>query len=101
MSKKKKNPFWNSDHRSFSKFAVIATALFLLYVTFNRNGLLNWVRASIELRSQRKQIERYQDEISRMDREIKLLTTDRDSLEKFAREDFGFAAPDEDVYTVR
>ena len=101
MSRKKKNPLWNSDHRSFSKFAVVATGLFLLYVTFSRNGLVNWVRAGIELRSQKKQIERYQKEISEMDREIKLLTTDRDSLEKFARESFGFAAPGEDVYTDR
>ena len=33
-----------------------------------------------------------------MDKEIDLLTTNKDSLEKFAREEFHFASPGDDVY---
>jgi cell division protein FtsB len=35
-----------------------------------------------------------------MDESIEDLKTDRDSLEKFAREQFHFAVPGEDVYIV-
>lgn len=96
--KKKENPLWSSEHHSFSKFAVIATALVLLFLLFSRNGLITWVRAGFERRAQERRIERLQQDIRTMDREIDLLTHDRDSLETFARERFHFAAPDEDVY---
>lgn len=95
---RKKNIFWNEDHHSFSKFAVVATVIFLLIVTFSRGGLLNWGRAKYESARQKRQIERYETEIRDMDKEIDLLTTNKDSLEKFAREEFHFAAPDDDVY---
>ena len=84
---RKKNIFWNDDHHSFSKFAVVATAIFLVIVTFSRGGLLNWGRAKYESARQKRQIENYESEIKAMDKEIDLLTTNKDSLEKFAREE--------------
>ncbi|MBQ1751040.1 MAG: septum formation initiator family protein [Bacteroidales bacterium] len=97
-NKRKKNIFWNDDHHSFSKFAVVATAIFLVIVTFSRGGLLNWGRAKYESARQKRQIENYESEIKAMDKEIDLLTTNKDSLEKFAREEFHFASPGDDVY---
>lgn len=97
-NKRKKNIFWNDDHHSFSKFAVVATAIFLVIVTFSRGGLLNWGRAKYESARQKRQIENYEFEIKAMDKEIDLLTTNKDSLEKFAREEFHFASPGDDVY---
>ena len=35
-----------------------------------------------------------------MDKQIRMLSTDRDTLEEFARERFRFAAPDDDVYIL-
>ena len=80
------------------KFAVVATAIFLVIVTFSRGGLLNWGRAKYESARQKRQIENYESEIKAMDKEIDLLTTNKDSLEKFAREEFHFASPGDDVY---
>ena len=40
-------------------------------------------------------------DIARMDEQIRKLSDDRDSLERFARENYGFAAPDEDVYVLK
>lgn len=97
-NKRKKNIFWNDDHHSFSKFAVVATAIFLVIVTFSRGGLLNWGRAKYESARQKRQIENYESQIKAMDKEIDLLTTNKDSLEKFAREEFHFASPGDDVY---
>ena len=45
-------------------------------------------------------MEEYRRDIGAMDAEIQSLTHSRDSLEKFARETYHFAAPGEDVYIV-
>ena len=49
---------------------------------------------------QEKIIEQYQVENAELDRRINMMKTDRDTLEKFAREQYNFAAPGEDVYLV-
>jgi cell division protein FtsB len=43
-------------------------------------------------------MEYYNAEIEKMRSKVKVLNNDRDSLEKFAREQFYFAAPGDDVY---
>ena len=45
-------------------------------------------------------MEKYREEIEAMNQNIEELKTNRDTLEKFARENFHFAAPGEDVYIV-
>ena len=47
-----------------------------------------------------KQMEVYRQQIEDMDESIEDLKTNKDSLEKFARERFHFAAPGEDVYLI-
>ena len=79
----------NAEKRSFIRYAIVATTLFV-----------RWVKAGFEIRSQERQIERYSTEIKEMDSQIHGLTSNRDSLERFARESFGFAEPGDDVYVV-
>ena len=50
--------------------------------------------------SQKDEIERYQKEIDEMDARINMLQHNRDTLEEFAREQFYFAAPGDDVYII-
>ena len=45
-------------------------------------------------------MEIYRNEIEDMRRKVQMLESNRDSLEKFAREQFYFAAPGEDVFVV-
>ena len=45
-------------------------------------------------------MQRYRDEIEEMDRQIQMLTHEKDSLETFAREQFHFAEPGDDVYLI-
>jgi len=54
----------------------------------------------VEIKRQERQIEQYKKEIEEMDKHVNMLKTDRDTLEKFAREQFNFAAPGDDVYIV-
>jgi len=93
---------WNGRHKGFVRYATVITALALIYALFfSDDNLLRWCKAGIELRRQRRQIERYQEEIKSMDERIKTLSTDRDSLEQYARENFNFAEPGDDVYLVK
>ena len=88
------------EQRSFLRFAIVATAIFLLLMLLKKDNLFRWVQAGVTIGAQNRQIERYQKDIDRLDERIKLLTRDRDSLETFAREQYQFAEPGEDVYLI-
>ena len=45
-------------------------------------------------------MDQLRSDIDAMNEEIEALTNSRDSLEKFARETYHFAAPGEDVYII-
>ena len=62
--------------------------------------VLNWIRATVEVKNQEKEMARLQSEIDRMDQEINDLRNNRDSLESFARSTYHFASPGDDVYIV-
>ena len=91
----------NAEKRSFIRYSIVATAIFILLVGFvNQNNIVRWIRAGAEIKRQNKQIEQYNKEIEEMDSQIKGLSTNKDSLERYARENFGFAEPGDDVYIV-
>ena len=96
---------WNRDkdgnrkeQRSFLRYAIVATVIFLLFMFLKKDNLVNWVQAGLSLRRQERQIEQYQRENAELDRRIRVMTGDRDSLERYAREEFFFAEPGDDVY---
>lgn len=90
-----------SDHNYFVPFVIVITAVAALWLLFfSHSSVLNWVRARWEINRQERQMEEYRKVIEEMDAEIQSLTRSRDSLEKFARETYHFAAPGEDVYLV-
>ena len=90
-----------SDHNYLLPFVIVTTTLVALWLLFfAHNSVLNWVRASMEEKSQQKEMARLQQEIDQMETEIRNLRNNRDSLESFARETYHFAAPGDDVYIV-
>ena len=90
-----------SEHNYFLPFVIIITAIAAVWLlVLSHSSVLNWVRANVEIRRQERQMEKYRSEIDEMDAEIQALTNSRDSLEKFARETYHFAAPGEDVYII-
>ena len=86
--------------RSFLRYAIVATALFLLFLFLKKDSIVSWVQAGITLRRQERQIEQYQQENEELDRRIQMMTGDRDTLERYAREQFYFAEPSDDVYII-
>ena len=83
------------------KYILVSSVIFLVVITFvMRDNLIRWIGAEITLHRQRRQIEYYQKSNAQLEEQLQNLSTDRDTLEKFARENFHFAAPDEDVYII-
>ena len=62
--------------------------------------MIHWIQAKKDINAQEAAIEQYKADLEEMDKRINMLKTDRDTLEKFAREQFKFAAPGEDVYII-
>lgn len=83
------------------KYVLWSTVAFLVIILFFRHdNLIRWIRAGFTIRKQERQIEWYNKEISELDKQIEAMSTDRDTLEKFARETFFFAEPGDDVYLI-
>ena len=85
---------------SFLRYAIVLTALFVLFLILKKDSIITWVQTRANLRSQEKQIEWYKKDNDRLDKKIKTLTQDRDTLEQYAREQFYFSQEGDDVYVV-
>lgn len=89
----KKSPLLN--------YILWSTVAFLVIICFFRHdNLIRWIKAGFTIRKQEKQIEWYNKEIADLDKQIEAMSTDRDTLEKYARETFLFAEPGDDVYLI-
>jgi len=89
----KKSPLLN--------YIIWSSVAFLVIVGFVRHdNLIRWIRAGFTIRKQERQIEWYHKEIADLDKQIEAMSTDRDTLEKYARETFLFAEPGDDVYLI-
>lgn len=90
------------EHRGFFIFVCVMVGICICFICFlPGDNLFNWIRAKSDIRRQKKQIEYYNRQIQEIDREIHTLATDRDSLERFAREQFQYASPGDDVYIIK
>ena len=88
------------EQRSFLRYAIVATALFLVFMLVKKDGIITWVQAGFTLQRQRRQIEQLRKENDAMEQKIKTMSLDRDTLERYAREQFYFAEPGDDVYII-
>ena len=86
------------EQRSFIRYAIVATVLFLLFLLVKKDSIITWVQAGFTLRRQRNQIEQLERENEELDRRIKTMRENRDTLERYAREEFFVAEPGDDVY---
>ncbi len=92
---------WNGENKTPVRIATVATVLILAFALFfSPSSVVHWIQAGRQLRQEKRQIEILSAEIRSMDKEIEMLSNDRDTLEEFARRNFGFAAPGDDVYII-
>lgn len=79
----------------------LATLVFAVWVIFfDQNSLIDWFRVRMRIIRQERQIEYYNREIKSIDEKLQELSSNKDSLEKFAREQYYFHEEDEDLYII-
>jgi len=80
---------------------VLTISLFAIWILFfDQNNMVDRIKMSLEIRQLEKDREFYQDQIKTDSVRLNELTTDKDNLEKYAREQFLMKKPDEDVFVV-
>ena len=84
---KNKNKSFKQVMKSSWGGIIVIFLFFTVYLFVNPgNNVFTWIAAKIEIHSQHRQMRQYQREIMQMDSRIRELTSDRDTLETFARE---------------
>jgi cell division protein FtsB len=84
-----------------SNFYVVATLLFLFWITFiDSNNLVNHFRLSQKLNQLEDQKEFYQEKKEKINGEREELLSNPELLEKFARERYLMKKPTEDLYVI-
>lgn len=92
---------YRGPRRHFVWFVTLVTAVFLfVWIVGPGNTVIHWAKAGLEIRRQEKLIEQYGQQNAEMEERLRMLRNDRDTLEKFAREQFRFSVPGEDVYVI-
>ncbi len=80
---------------------IITTLVFVLWITvFDKSNLIDWVNSRMEIRRMKAEKQYYQKQLKSTEQSLQQLRSNNDSLEKFAREHYGFHKLDEDVFVV-
>ncbi|MCK9628156.1 MAG: septum formation initiator family protein [Bacteroidales bacterium] len=79
----------------------LATFVFAVWIIFfDQNSLIDWFSVRMRIIRQERQIDYYNKEIKSIDEKLQELSSNKDSLEKFAREQYYFHEEDEDLYII-
>ena len=96
----KKKDGSRKELRSFERTMTIALAIAVIFIFAKKDNVVRWVEAGLTIRRQNREIEMNAKQIEQMQRTLENLTTNRDSLEKFARERYHFAKKGDDIYLI-
>lgn len=83
-----------------NKYFIVGFIFVVWICFFDTNNVGQMLLSRFTLRDQRRQIEFYEREIEKLDRKLEQFRSERDSLEKFAREEYFYHLKGEDVYSV-
>ena len=80
---------------------LIAAVLFLLWLgLFDQNNLLVHRKLKNEIKQLENDIDFYQQQIANEKRKLEELQTDKNNLEKFAREEYLMKKENEDIFLI-
>lgn len=83
-----------------NKYFLVTLAFLVLIVFIDSSNVIKWLANERSILQQRRMIEKYSREIKATDERIKELTSNLDSLEKYAREHYYFQKKDEEVFII-
>lgn len=88
--------------RLFRNFYAVAGFSFLMWMVFlDSNDLISRFRMGAKLNSLENEKEYYQEKISEVEKDRQELTTNKELLEKFAREKYLMKKPTEDIFIIQ
>jgi cell division protein DivIC len=97
--------YWKDTVMQIPFFKVVFNPYFLVGLLFvvwivalDRNSVVRWVQTEKKVDELQKQKTYYKESIDAADEKLKELKSNKDSLEKFAREQYFFHEDGEDVY---
>jgi len=80
---------------------VLTISLFIIWILFfDQNNLVDRLKMSSEIRHLEEDRQYYLEQIEKDSARLHELTTDRENLEKYAREQYFMKKPDEDVFVI-
>jgi len=86
----------------FRNFYVVTSFCFLMWMIFlDSNDLISRFKMGTKLRSLENEKEYYQEKISEVGKDRQELTTNKELLEKFAREKYLMKKPTEDIFIIQ
>ncbi len=89
------------NHNNFTRYALIAGAVFLVFITFiSRDNLLRWFRAKREYNRQEETKAALQHENEMLQSRYDAIVASKDSLERHARETAHFVEDDDEVWLI-
>ena len=105
QEQQEEQPKSRKPRNKFVRFLInryfLVTLVFVVLILFvDRNNIIRWAGDCVEVIRQERIIRQYDRDIQALDEKLNELTSDKDSLEKFAREQYYFHEKDEDVFIV-
>jgi len=93
--RKKKIPSWMRN-----KYLLTLLAFFIWMLFFDQNDIVSQVELRMKLSDYRSKQAYYEQQIKDVNREKNELLTNKDSLERFAREQYMMKKDNEDLYVI-
>ena len=88
------------EQRSLIRVSIIAVGLAVIFLFVKKDNVIRWIQGGFTIARQNKEITANDKKIRELDEKIEALTSNRDSLEKFARENWNFAERGDDIYLI-
>jgi cell division protein FtsB len=86
--------------RANFKYLLVIFVFVVAMFTGNQHNVKMRIKNAITIRELKKEIEYYRAKTEQNKQRLQELESDRDDLEKFARERYRMHAPNEDVYVI-
>ncbi len=97
FNKFKESRFWRIIR---NKYLLVSVVFFVWITFFDSNSLIKCSRVVSSINSQEREKRYYKNEIKSIEEKLNELSSNRDSLEKFAREQYKFHKTNEDIYII-
>jgi cell division protein FtsB len=83
-----------------NKYLIAISLFFVWVIFFDSSSIVRCTRIKINIGNQEELKEYYREEIKSVEEKLNQLSSNKDSLEKFAREHYLFKEDDEDLFIV-